>query len=176
MQTSAINCSLSLKADKSEKSPEDLIILAASAMSFISFRIALCQCNISSIGWLRPLEVDGKNFRFSAIEDLQGQGLFSLALIKLLAISSSQLLRFLLIFMPSIQVNITFIKRILSQQWYNMMKDFSLSLRKSTHLLKKFFLRDYSVQAFTHVLTLIRWNGGRKPWKEFCHHINRNAA
>ena len=50
MQTSAMNCNLSLKADRLVKSPESCIFLVCAAISFNSFFIALCQNNISSIG------------------------------------------------------------------------------------------------------------------------------
>ena len=50
MQTSAMNCNLSLKADISVKSPECCILLVSTAISLSSFFIALCQSNISSIG------------------------------------------------------------------------------------------------------------------------------
>lgn len=47
---------------------------------------------------------------------------------------------------------------------------------KASNLLKQLFIRDYSVQAFTHIVPLIWWNWWWEPRQEFCHHIHGNAA
>ncbi|MFS7993229.1 hypothetical protein Hanom_Chr12g01091601 [Helianthus anomalus] len=108
MQTSAINCSLLLNTDKSEKSPDNCILLAASAISTNSFLIALCQCNISSIGQPRgEFEELITDSLFLGREDEHAQ--FPSAIgEQLYPTSSSIFFRFLIALAPSIQVNIIF--------------------------------------------------------------------
>lgn len=78
MQTSAINWSLLLNADISEKSPDNCILLAVSAIPINYFIIALCQCNVSSTGRSGSESVESsidlkKDSRFLGLEDKHGQ-------------------------------------------------------------------------------------------------------
>lgn len=69
MHTSAINCSLALKDDISEKFPDCCILLVSSAISINSLRIALCQYRISSMGCLSTWpSIDSAYFLFPALE------------------------------------------------------------------------------------------------------------
>lgn len=191
IQTSAINCSLLLNVDRPEKSLDSWIFLAASAISFNSLFIALCQCNISSTGrfimnsvWKKS---DSEKSILPLLEDLQA--LFSLSIGQNDAPTSecgclwysewsSRLLRFFLIFFLSIQLKMILIieksKSVTSYETENYI--ISHSHLKWSHLLKKLLFRDYSPEPITHVQVLIRWYRGWKPRKKLCHHIYRNAA
>ena len=131
MQTSAMNCSLLLNANKSEKSPESWIFLAASAISFNSFFIALCQSNISSIGqdtmelvWAAFSSIC---FLLTVLENSHAQFPCSVCLINALAPESWHLtLRLSLqlfcisdTFTPSIQANTTFTSAKIKLVWFS---------------------------------------------------------
>lgn len=116
MQTSAMNWSLLLNADKLEKSPVNFIVRAALAISFSSFSIALCQCNMLSTGCfgdeVMALLSDRRRSLLAIQEDEWEKSPFSFGLTEAQESlwSSAQRLCLFLIFTPSIQLKIIFIK------------------------------------------------------------------
>lgn len=128
MQTSAMNCNLSLKADRLVKSPESCIFLVCTAISFNSFFIALCQNNISSIGCVVMVsETSVKHveyFLFPVVVDSHAHFIFPFWWLTGLLLHrtwewSTRFSTVLPRLLPSIQVKITFNKQEYSQIHYH---------------------------------------------------------
>lgn len=128
MQTSAMNCNLSLKADRLVKSPESCIFLDCAAISFNSFFIALCQSNISSIGCVLMVSetsmLDPEYFLFPVAVDSHAHFIFPFWWVKGLGLHrtwewSKQFSTVLALLPPSIQVKTTFNKQEYNQIHYH---------------------------------------------------------